>query len=202
MKIFLHFLAFFSLFYLLLSFDCDSVSDNASCDQLAGCTWTASSCNGSFNPSCSSKICFYIDPTSGSDIQDGSVQNPFKTLTKGFNSLSSKNSSLMIINYDSEPEVEILGYTIVSSFVEIRYSFMFCPSLIILTRPLFEKNSYILSLSQFDTSTLLASNNYPAISIASGKLDIYGLTINSLSTKASINTLFHVGSAQLSFHVN
>ncbi len=125
MKIFLRFLAFLSLFIPLLAFDCDSVSDNASCDQLSGCTWTASACSGSFAPSCSSKNCFYIDPTSGSDSQDGSVQNPFKTLTQGFNGLSGKNGSLVIINYDSEPEVEILGYTIITSFIDIKYYFFF-----------------------------------------------------------------------------
>ena len=73
-----------------------------------------------------------------------------------------------------------------------------------MNRPLFDENSYILSLSQFDTSkTLLADKNpRAAISITSGKLDIYGLTINSLSTKSSIETLFNLGSAQLWFNVS
>jgi len=116
---FFSFLVFLSILHPLLSFDCSSVSDRASCGQLAGCAWTAGACTGSFTPSCSSNICYYIDPTSGSDLQDGSAQNPFKTLTKGFNSLSNQAGSLMIINYGSEQEVEVLGYTIITSSISI-----------------------------------------------------------------------------------
>ena len=118
---FYSFLVFLLIFHTTLSFDCNSVSDHASCNQLAGCKWIPEVCTGSFTPSCSSNPCYYIDPASGSDLQNGSVQHPFKTLTKGFNALSNQPGSLIIINYASEPEVEILDYTTISNSITIKY---------------------------------------------------------------------------------
>lgn len=118
---FLHFIAFLLLLRPLQSFDCISVTDDASCKALTGCSWTSNACSGSFIPLCSSNPCYYIDPISGSDIQEGSAQQPFQTLTKGLNALSGQAGSLFIINYGSEPEVQILDHTIISSFISIKY---------------------------------------------------------------------------------
>jgi len=112
-------LFFFLFFQPLLSFSCNSVSDYTSCSQLTGCVWGAGTCSGSFTPSCSSGTCYYIDPIDGDDTQDGSVQSPFKTLSKGLNALSGLQGSLTVLNYKNKQQVEILGYTRVTSSISI-----------------------------------------------------------------------------------
>ena len=121
MIFFLQFLICLLVLHPVLCFDCHSASDKTSCDKLAGCKWTSGACTGSFTPPCSSNPCYFIDPVSGSDIQDGSIQNPFKTLTGGFNALSNQPGSLIIINFASESEVQILDHTTISSSISIKY---------------------------------------------------------------------------------
>ena len=103
-----------------LAFDCSSVQDASTCGSLNNCVWSSSACTGTFSPVCDVDACYYIDPTDGSDTNDGSVQNPFKTLTTGLNELSGSAGSLIIINYLATVQAELLSYVEISSSITIK----------------------------------------------------------------------------------
>jgi len=104
------------------TFDCSLVSEMPSCRQLRKCSWNQDSCVGTFSPTCYQSKCYYIDPIRGSDLQDGSAQTPFKTLTQGFQMLKGKNGSLTVINYKSQPETEIIAHVNIISSITIKYN--------------------------------------------------------------------------------
>src|SRR5688572_28259738 len=105
----------------IASFDCDSVLDSLSCNQLKNCTWTENNeCTGMFSPDCNIPNCYYIDPMRGSDSQDGSASTPFKSLTAGFQALSGIPGTIIVINDIPKVEAQILAYTFIISDITVK----------------------------------------------------------------------------------
>ena len=80
----------FTLIVLIIglcdAFNCDSVSSELYCDQLAGCSYSSAddSCKGQFIPDCSPPDCVFVDSSYDSDQSDGSAQHPYTTLNEAF----------------------------------------------------------------------------------------------------------------------
>jgi len=107
------------LYHSVLAFDCNSVTDQTACQTLNNCAWSSNACSGAFSPTCDNPPCYYVDPENGSDSNDGSVQNPFETLSAGFSILDGNTGSIIVINYIATTQADLLSYIEISSDVTI-----------------------------------------------------------------------------------
>lgn len=103
----------------VLAFDCNSVSDQTACEALNNCVWSSNACSGAFSPTCDNPPCYYVDPEDGSDSNDGSVQNPFETLSAGLSVLDGSTGSIIVINYIATTSAELLSYVEITSDIAI-----------------------------------------------------------------------------------
>lgn len=104
------------------AFDCSYIQDEDSCLSLNGCTWPTDKCEGSFLSNCEGPECYYIDPLTGSDSQNGSVSTPFNSLTSAFRKLGILSGNITILNYQPQAEAEIHDYAAINSNITVRYS--------------------------------------------------------------------------------
>lgn len=112
-------------FPVITALDCIDIKEGSICSTLNGCTWKQNQCIGQFTPDCDIPNCYYVDPIKGSDFSsNGSSLTPLRTLTAAFQELQGKNGNIVIINYGSKVEVEILSYTLVNSTISVRYRYI------------------------------------------------------------------------------
>lgn len=128
MERFIQVILFCTFISSLLAFNCNSVSDSASCAQMTGCTWTDPTCGGTFAPACTTTLCYYIDPVGGVDTNAGAALTPYRTLTAGFQKLAGKTgtATLIVLNYNIDTQAEIFNYTTVTTAITMTikyYSF-------------------------------------------------------------------------------
>jgi len=111
-----------SLIQNLFAFDCDSLDNIVTCEQLNGCFWVdETGCNGSFISTCDPPACHFVDPSDGSDYQDGSSLIPYRTLSAAFEKLQGQNGDIIIINHKPNPKVELLGHAVISSTITVQF---------------------------------------------------------------------------------
>jgi len=119
-------LLWIGIFTLLIpnsfAFDCGSLDNIVTCEQLNGCFWVdGTGCSGSFTSTCNPPQCYFVDPNDGNDSQDGSSFNPYRTLSAAFEKLQGQNGDIIIINDKLNPKVELLGYVIISSAIMVKF---------------------------------------------------------------------------------
>ena len=106
----------------LLAFDCNILTQQIHCQQLSECTWDSNiGCTGDISLICKSPKCYFVDPLSGEDSQNGSSLAPFRTLSAAFKSLQGETGEIFIINDQPNIRAELLGYTVISSTISVRY---------------------------------------------------------------------------------
>jgi len=179
-----HWISLFILIALplsVLSLNCNKIQNSQFCTQLSGCSWTDNNCVGDISHTCNTAPeCYYIDPIDGLDTQSGLIQDPFQTLNPAFQFIQEKDATIFIINPESDIQVQILSLITIDSNIAIR--------------PLFEGNNYIISLEKFNPADHLT-----AIDIRAGKLEISNAIFDQTSSIETLETIFSLGDAQLSF---
>ena len=126
MKFFLLFISVLSflLFPSSFAFTCNNVANSDDCTSMNGCSWNSltSTCSGNYAPSCTIPSCYYVDPLSGSDSQDGTPLTPFKTLKPAFTALATKAGTIYVINSVASIEAELLSSTTITTNIVLRYN--------------------------------------------------------------------------------
>jgi hypothetical protein len=124
----------------------------------------------------------YVDPSAGSDtLGTGSQLEPFETLTAALNSLgSASSSSIVVVNTNSDVEVDLLSQATINSSVTIQSS-----------------NSqfrYTISLEQFDQASITLDS--AAIRVIGGSLTVTNAAFSPKSTIDNLQSFFKVYNAQ------
>lgn len=126
MQLFFKFLLLTTLTLSVMSFNCISIPDQPSCEELSlWCMWSPNNgCIGDFIPTwdLDFPFCFYVDPKNGTDLNEGSAANPVQTLSAAVEKADSLfGGTIFVINYNFQTEVEFLSWTTLSKRIVVRY---------------------------------------------------------------------------------
>ncbi len=88
------------LAFLGSAFQCSDLTTSAHCTQLNGCSWSGTACSGTFAPTCATAFCYYVvDSSSYVAVPDGSVANPYTSVTDAIVKIAANVGTVIIINH-------------------------------------------------------------------------------------------------------